>query len=177
VKDKPASIGVISDTHGLLRQEAIEALRGSDLIIHAGDIGGPEIIDALESLAPVVAVRGNTDHGRWADSLPETAIAEAGETLIYVLHDIHALDLDPAAAGFRMVVSGHSHKPERSERAAVIYLNPGSAGLGDSSCQSHLRELILGIHRGGSISSTFRAFRGRSESRSPFEASVCPPSS
>ncbi len=124
----PKQLGIISDTHGLLREEALEALRGSELIIHAGDIGGPEIVEALEKLAPVVAVRGNTDHGPWADSLPETAVAEAGDALIYVLHDIQALDLDPAAAGFRMVVSGHSHKPGRSERAGVIYLNPGSAG-------------------------------------------------
>jgi uncharacterized protein len=128
VTKAPLSIGVISDTHGLLREEAIEALRGSELIIHAGDIGEPEIIEALEKLAPVVAVRGNTDHGGWAHSLPETAIAEAGDGLIYVLHDIHALDLNPGSAGFRMVVSGHSHKPERTERAGVIYLNPGSAG-------------------------------------------------
>ena len=128
MKNKPASIGIISDTHGLLRDEALEALRGSGLIIHAGDIGGPEILQALENLAPVVAVRGNTDHGPWSDSLPETAVAEAGDALIYVLHDIHTLELNPAAAGFQMVVSGHSHKPGRSETGGVIYLNPGSAG-------------------------------------------------
>jgi len=128
VKNEPALIGIISDTHGLLRDEALEALRGSDLIIHAGDIGGRDIIDALEKLAPVVAVRGNTDHGQWSDSLPETAIAAPGGALIYVLHDIHTLDLNPAAAGFQMVVSGHSHKPGRSETEGVIYLNPGSAG-------------------------------------------------
>jgi len=98
------------------------------MIIHAGDIGGQEILDALQAVAPVIAVRGNTDHGQWADALPETAVAEAGAALIYVLHDVHALDLDPAAAGFRMVVSGHSHKPERTERSGVVYLNPGSAG-------------------------------------------------
>jgi putative phosphoesterase len=128
VKNRTASIGIISDTHGLLRDEALEALRGSGLIIHAGDIGGPEILQALEDLAPVVAVRGNTDHGPWSDSLPQTAVAEAGDALIYVLHDIHTLDLNPAAAGFQMVVSGHSHKPGRSETEGVIYLNPGSAG-------------------------------------------------
>lgn len=128
MKNPPVSIGVISDTHGLLRPEALEALRGSQMIIHAGDIGGQEILDALQALAPVIAVRGNTDHGPWADALPETAMAEAGPALIYVLHDVHALDLDPAAAGFRMVVSGHSHKPERTERSGVVYLNPGSAG-------------------------------------------------
>ena len=128
MKKAVRSIGIISDTHGLLRDEALEALRGSGLIIHAGDIGGPEILQALENLAPVVAVRGNTDHGPWSDSLPETAVAEAGDALIYVLHDIHTLDLNPAAAGFQMVVSGHCHKPGRSEREGVIYLNPGSAG-------------------------------------------------
>lgn len=103
-------------------------MRGCELIIHAGDVGGPEIIAELEKMAPVVAVRGNTDHGAWASSLPESAVATAGDALIYVLHDVHALDLDPEAAGFRMVVSGHSHKPTRSERDGVIYLNPGSAG-------------------------------------------------
>ena len=128
MKSPSVSIGIISDTHGLLRQEALHALRGSELIIHAGDIGGQEILDALQALAPVIAVRGNTDHGHWADALPETAVAEAGPAFIYVLHDVHALDLDPAAAGFRMVVSGHSHKPERTERSGVVYLNPGSAG-------------------------------------------------
>ncbi len=128
MKNPPVSIGVISDTHGLLRPEALEALRGSQMIIHAGDIGGQEILDALQALAPVIAVKGNTDHGRWADALPETAVAEAGPALIYVLHDVHALDLDPAAAGFQMVVSGHSHKPEQTERSGVAYLNPGSAG-------------------------------------------------
>lgn len=128
MKSPSVSIGIISDTHGLLRQEALEALRGSQMIIHAGDIGGQQILDALQALAPVIAVRGNTDHGHWADALPETAVAEAGPALIYVLHDVHTLDLDPAAAGFRMVVSGHSHKPERTERSGVVYLNPGSAG-------------------------------------------------
>jgi putative phosphoesterase len=128
LKEAPNSLGIISDTHGLLRPEAIDALRGSDLIIHAGDIGKPEILAELETIAPVVAVRGNTDQGFWADALPETAVAETAGGLIYVIHDILALDLDPVAAGFRMVVSGHSHKPGRSERAGVIYLNPGSAG-------------------------------------------------
>jgi uncharacterized protein len=122
------SIGVISDTHGLLREEALAALRGSDLIVHAGDVGGPEIIESLEALAPVVAVKGNTDQARCAEALPTTAVAEAGPALIYVLHDLGQLDLDPAAAGFHLVVSGHSHKPARIERNGVIYLNPGSAG-------------------------------------------------
>lgn len=121
-------IGLISDTHGLLRPEALRALAGSHLIVHAGDIGKPEILDTLKAVAPVVFVRGNIDTGPWASAWPETAVAEAGRALIYVLHDLQALDLNPAAAGFHIVVSGHSHKPARTERAGVLYLNPGSAG-------------------------------------------------
>jgi len=121
-------VGLISDTHGLLRPEAVRALAGSELIIHAGDVGRPEILEALKAIAPVVAVRGNVDTGGWAARLPATAVAEAGPALIYVLHDLNDLDLDPAAAGFHVVVSGHSHKPARSEKAGVLYLNPGSAG-------------------------------------------------
>jgi len=121
------TIGLISDTHGLLRPEALRALKGSDLIIHAGDVGDPKILEELGHLAPLVAVRGNIDTGACAD-LPETAVAQAGPALIYVLHDVKALDLKPAAAGFAMVVSGHSHKPSREERDGVIYVNPGSAG-------------------------------------------------
>jgi hypothetical protein len=121
-------IGLISDTHGLLRKEALAALKGSDLIIHAGDVGKPWILEQLRIVAPVVAVRGNIDRGEWADQLPATAVAEAGPALIYVLHDVHELDLDPAAAGFNIVVSGHSHKLGRTDRSGVMYLNPGSAG-------------------------------------------------
>jgi putative phosphoesterase len=123
-----AIIGLISDTHGLMRQEALSALKGSDLILHAGDIGNPEILDRLRTLAPVVAVRGNIDKGSWAAGLPATAVAEARPVSIYVLHDVQQLDLDPAAAGFNIVVSGHSHRPGRRERSGVLYLNPGSAG-------------------------------------------------
>jgi uncharacterized protein len=123
-----AIIGLISDTHGLMRQEALTALKGVDLIIHAGDVGKPEIIEQLRLVAPVVAVRGNIDKGDWASKLPMTAVAEAHSALIYVLHDIQKLDLDPAAAEFNIVVSGHSHKPSRTERSAVMYPNPGSAG-------------------------------------------------
>ena len=122
------SISLISDTHGLLRPEALRALEGSGLIIHAGDVGDPEILDELRRLAPVVAVRGNIDSGAWCADLPETAVAEAGSGLIYVLHDIKALDLNPRAAGIAMVVSGHSHKPSLQERDGVLYVNPGSAG-------------------------------------------------
>ena len=121
-------IGLISDTHGLLRKEAVEALRGSELIIHAGDVGKPEILEALRTIAPVVAVRGNVDTIEWAKKLPETAVVEGGEVIIYVLHDVKALDLDPAASGFQIVVSGHSHQPEKKERRGVLYINPGSAG-------------------------------------------------
>jgi hypothetical protein len=123
------TIGLISDTHGLLRPEALRALRGSDLIIHAGDVGNPEILEALKGLAPVVAVRGNVDTAAWAvEQLPATNIAETGDSSIYVLHDLHDLDLDPAAAGFKAVVSGHSHKASQAERDGVLYINPGSAG-------------------------------------------------
>ena len=124
----PKLIGLISDTHGLLREEAVRALRDSELIVHAGDVGAPGIIEALSALAPVVAVRGNVDKDDWASRLPATAVAEAGDVRIYVLHDVHELDLDPAAAGFHAVVSGHSHKFGRSERSGVLYINPGSAG-------------------------------------------------
>jgi uncharacterized protein len=126
---KPVSrIGVISDTHGLLREEALAALAGSDLIIHAGDVGKPEILDQLRTVSPVITVKGNVDTGAWGDALPKTAVVEAGAVRIYVLHDIHELDLDPAASGFAIVISGHSHKPSRTESGGVIYLNPGSAG-------------------------------------------------
>ena len=121
-------VGLISDTHGLLRPEALRALAGSNLIIHAGDVGKPEILDALRAVAPVVAVKGNVDTAAWASALPATAVAEVAGTLIYVLHDEIDLDLNPAAAGFGLVVSGHTHKAARSARDGVVYLNPGSAG-------------------------------------------------
>jgi putative phosphoesterase len=122
-------IGLISDTHGLLRKEAVEALRGSELILHAGDVGKPEILEVLRGIAPLIAVRGNVDKDAWAQVLPETAVVEAGGVLIYVLHDVSTLDLNPAAAGFHVVISGHSHKPGKTERNGVLYINPGSAGL------------------------------------------------
>jgi len=128
VPSRVTSIGLISDTHGLLRDEALEALRGSQLIIHAGDVGKVEILTALRQLAPVVAVRGNIDKAPWASELPSTAMVEAGSATIYVLHDIQELDLDPASGGFQIVVSGHSHRPNRTERCGVLYINPGSAG-------------------------------------------------
>jgi putative phosphoesterase len=121
-------VGLISDTHGLLRPEALDALRGSDRIIHAGDIGSPDILEALRTIAPVTAIRGNIDKDAWTKSLPATEIVEIEDSLLYVLHDVNELDLDPAAAGFRAVIGGHSHAPSREFRAGVLYINPGSAG-------------------------------------------------
>jgi putative phosphoesterase len=121
-------IGVISDTHGLLRPQAVAALRGCSAIIHAGDVGRPEILDELRRIAPVFAVRGNVDHGAWAMKLPETEIVEVEDCLLYVLHDLDALDLDPPTAGFRAVIAGHSHQPKIETRDGVLYFNPGSAG-------------------------------------------------
>lgn len=121
-------IGVISDTHGLLRSEAIEGLRGSEHIIHAGDIGSPQILEELSKIAPVTAVRGNVDKGAWSRKLPETQVLELGGVSIYVLHDLARLDLKPRTAGFTVVVSGHSHVPKQETRDRVLYFNPGSAG-------------------------------------------------
>lgn len=121
-------VGVISDTHGLLRPEAFDALRGSELIVHAGDVGKPEVLERLRTIAPTVAVRGNVDAGAWADALPATEVVEAEQVHLYVLHDISELDLDPRAAGFTAVIYGHSHKPAAEMRDGVLYLNPGSAG-------------------------------------------------
>lgn len=121
-------LGLISDTHGLLRDEALRALRGSDLILHAGDVGAPEILDKLRGIAPVIAVRGNVDEGAWAEKLPMTQVVEAGGVTIYMLHILEQLDLEPRAAGFAMVISGHSHQPGQSEKGGVLYVNPGSAG-------------------------------------------------
>lgn len=121
-------IGLISDTHGLLRPEALAFLAGCDHIVHGGDIGGPDILDHLRALAPLTVVRGNNDVAAWAQALPGTARVELGGIVLYALHDIKALDIDPAAAGVRVVVSGHSHKPASSERGGVLYVNPGSAG-------------------------------------------------
>ncbi len=125
---KPVTFGVISDTHGLLRPEAVKALRGSDRILHAGDIGALEIIEALAQIAPVTAVRGNVDTGCWARALPATEVVEAGGVSIYILHDLGQLDLKPEAAGFRVVIYGHSHQPQIEERTGILYFNPGSAG-------------------------------------------------
>lgn len=121
-------IGVISDTHGLLRPEALEALQGSELILHAGDIGPSDIIEQLRAIAPVHLVRGNCDHGPWAHTLPETEVVSVEGSDIYVIHDLGLLDLNPSAAGFAAVIHGHSHQPKVEQRDGVLYLNPGSAG-------------------------------------------------
>jgi hypothetical protein len=121
-------IGLISDTHGLLRPEATAFLAGSDRIVHAGDVGDPAILDALSAIAPLTVVRGNVDTEPWAMRLPETARLSLGDVAVYVLHDLHALDLDPRRRGVGVVVSGHSHKPSVTERDGVLYVNPGSAG-------------------------------------------------
>jgi uncharacterized protein len=122
------TVGVISDTHGLLRPEALAALAGVERIVHAGDIGAPDVLEALGRIAPVTAVRGNNDRERWAADIPETDVLEIGDVSLYVLHDLHELDLDPRAAGFAAVIAGHSHQPRMEERDGVLYLNPGSAG-------------------------------------------------
>ena len=122
------TVGVISDTHGLLRQEAVDALDGSDFIIHAGDIGDATVVERLRTLAPVTVVRGNNDKGRWAFDIPQTEVLDVDGTLFYVLHIVQELDLDPRAAGIHVVVSGHSHQPQIEKRDGVVFLNPGSAG-------------------------------------------------
>ena len=127
-KASPLRIGLISDTHGLLRPEALRAMRGSDYIVHAGDIGDPAILDQLAQIAPVTAVRGNNDKGAEYARISATDVLQAGEVLIYVIHDVNELDLDPAAAEFQVVVSGHSHRPSSQLRDGVLYINPGSAG-------------------------------------------------
>jgi len=137
-------VGLISDTHGLLRPAALAALGACDLIVHAGDIGSREVLTALEAVAPVRAVRGNNDHGPWADALPEDDVVALGGRFLYVLHDRAALDLDPAAAGFHVVVTGHSHRPLHELRDGVHYINPGSAGPRRFSLPITLAELTLG---------------------------------
>lgn len=121
-------IGVISDTHGLLRPEAIEALIGSDLILHAGDIGKPEILEELRTIAPVVAVRGNNDIGAWAQTIPEIETIAIENVSIHLLHTVKDLKVDPKTASIQVVISGHSHKPSIEDREGVLFLNPGSAG-------------------------------------------------
>ncbi|MGE5238981.1 MAG: metallophosphoesterase family protein [Chloroflexota bacterium] len=126
--ERESVIGVISDTHGLLRSEALRVLHHVERIVHAGDIGSPDVLKQLRDIAPVVAVRGNMDGDAWSYALSRTEVVQAGKVRLYVLHDLSALDLDPAAAGFGAVISGHSHRPSVRHRDGVLYLNPGSAG-------------------------------------------------
>src|SRR5262249_52389055 len=121
-------VALLSDTHGLLRPEALAFLRGADHIVHAGDIGDAGVLEALRRIAPLTAVRGNNDLGRWAEKIAETELVKFGGVSVYVLHDLKQLGLDPAAAGFHVVVSGHSHQPRIDEREGVLYVNPGSCG-------------------------------------------------
>lgn len=122
------TVGIISDTHGLLRPEALEALKRADVIIHAGDIGHPSVLNDLKALAPVVAVRGNMDRGSWATDLPVYEILEMEQGLLYVIHDINKLDCNPNAASVKAVISGHSHRPRIEKHHGILFLNPGSAG-------------------------------------------------
>jgi len=121
-------IGLIADTHGLLRPQALAALQGVDQLIHAGDIGGPQILAELERIAPLSVVRGNNDDEAWADDIPERLTLRFGAVSLYLLHDLKQLDIDPRAEGIDVVIAGHSHKPLHEERDGVLYLNPGSAG-------------------------------------------------
>jgi|ERR1700674_314349 len=145
--EKRITLGVTSDTHGLLRPEAVEALRESDRILHAADIGASEILEALAMIAPVTAVRGNVDTASWARDLPETEIVEAGGVSIYILHDLGQLDLKPEAAGFRVVIYGHSHHPKIEEKNGVLYFNPGSAGPRRFNLPVSVGRLTIGAGR------------------------------
>jgi putative phosphoesterase len=137
-------IGIISDTHGLLRPEAVERLAGVDHIIHAGDIGRPDVISELRKIAPVTAIRGNIDRDQWAAGYPRTALVKLAGRFFYVLHNVAELDLDPSAAGIDVVVSGHSHQPKIETVGGVVYLNPGSAGPRRFSLPIALATLDLG---------------------------------
>ena len=123
-----ARVGLISDTHGLLRPEVLAFLKGCDHIVHGGDIGRAEVLRELSALGPLTAVRGNNDHGAWAEHLAETELFKVGGVFIYALHDLSQLDIEPVAAGVQVIVSGHSHKPLVEQRDGVLYVNPGSAG-------------------------------------------------
>ena len=136
-------VGLISDTHGLLRPEATAFLRGSDYIVHGGDIGAASILEELASLAPLMAVRGNNDTGLWAESLPEAEFLQVGAIFVYAIHDLAQLSIDPGSAGVRVVVSGHSHKPLIAERDGVLYVNPGSSGPRRFKLPIAVAELIV----------------------------------
>jgi putative phosphoesterase len=151
-------VGLISDTHGLLRREATAFLEGCDYIVHAGDIGHAGILEELAMLAPVTAVRGNNDQGLWAERLRKTELLQVGEVLVYAIHDIARLDLEPNAAGVRVVVSGHSHKPLVEERNGVLYVNPGSSGPRRFKLPIGAGELIV---TGRSVSARIVEFAGQ----------------
>lgn len=140
-------VGLISDTHGLVRPEALQALAGVEHIIHAGDVGGPEVIKALRDIAPVDVVRGNNDKDPWGAKLPSWLALELGGVGVHVLHDVKEMDVDPAAAGFRVVVAGHSHKPAVTERDGVLFVNPGSAGPRRFSLPVTVGYLMLGARK------------------------------
>ena len=136
-------VGLISDTHGLLRPQAVAALQGSDFIVHGGDIGNAGILEALSAIAPLTVVRGNNDREPWADGIAETAFLKVGGVVVYAIHDLSQIDIDPAGAGVRVVVSGHSHKPKIEERDGILYVNPGSAGPRRFKLPIAVAELIL----------------------------------
>lgn len=136
-------VGVVSDTHGLLRPEAMALLQGSNHIVHGGDICDQETLERLASIAPVTAVRGNNDRGSWAEKLAETEFIQVGEIFIYAIHDLAQLDIEPGAAGVQVVVSGHTHKPLIEERAGVLYVNPGSSGPRRFKLPISIAEIII----------------------------------
>jgi putative phosphoesterase len=140
-------VGVISDTHGLLREQALHALRSSDHIVHGGDIGTAQILEALRAIAPVTAVRGNNDRASWADAIPEVVETVLAGTRILVIHDLSALAHDPADRGIAVVISGHSHRPSVTQRNGVLYLNPGSAGPRRFTLPVVVATLHLAPHR------------------------------
>jgi uncharacterized protein len=148
--ERVARLGIISDTHGLLRPEAAAFLSGCDRILHAGDIGSAEVLAQLGAIAPTTAVRGNNDKGAWADVLPATEFFEFGGIYVYAIHDLVELDIDPCAAGIQVVVSGHSHKPQIEKRNGVVFINPGSAGPRRFKLPISVAELVV---ENGAISS------------------------
>ena len=140
-------VGLISDTHGLLRPEALDFLAGCDHIVHGGDIGGPDILERLASIAPLTTVRGNNDTAAWARAIPATVRIDLDGIALYAIHDVKELDIDPAAAGVRVVVSGHSHRPACREQGGVLYVNPGAAGRCRFSLPVSAGELLIDAGR------------------------------
>jgi putative phosphoesterase len=145
-------LGVISDTHGLLRPEAVDFLRGCEHIVHGGDIGNANVLAQLAALAPLTAVRGNNDTGKWGEGIPDTALVEVAGVRIHVIHDLALIDVDPVAMGVQVVVSGHSHRPKVEQRGGVLYLNPGSAGPRRFRLPVAVGEVVV---RGGEVEGRF----------------------